>query len=237
MAPPVIDYDALAPVFVRSEPKNSAAPAVDPGLAHAIAKLLSAPASSVAPAPASAGLHGGVSLKDFSSPKASAKMVQDNGVMQNMDNLSNLSEFSYLLKKSGVAQELENASADGHAVTVFAPTNRALANMTGANLSAIKMLPSDDARQSAFVRQHAVLNMDKTLSSAKYELNGARAGAESMQGGSHISFQREMDNKNAGAHLAVRHDDDGDAAGAGRIMSTTTTMNGHTIHIIDTPLA
>jgi uncharacterized surface protein with fasciclin (FAS1) repeats len=157
--------------------------------------------------------------------------------MDKIGNMNNLREFAYLMETSGAAAKLEAAAKEGTKVTVFAPTNDALAKMPNAGLFLMKRSPKHTELRDAFVNQHAVLDMDDQFASAQYSLDGVGAGIESMQEGAHISIQDDLESEIEDAQVAVQHDDNGEIMSAARIQQSLYTPEGHIVHVLSAPLA
>ena len=172
-----VNFNALAPaaVIAREEYADSSnTSGID---MQALAQLLGQAKVSGAVA----SKRGGIKLSDISGAKASAKASNGNTIMSNIDNFGNLSEFSILMKDSGAAGKLEEAASNGTKVTVFAPTNDALAAMPDMGFVLMKRSAKHADMRDAFVAQHAVMDMDEQFASAQYSLDGMGAAIETLQ--------------------------------------------------------
>ena len=200
---------------------------------QALAQLLSK-ANVVAKKPQSRGM---IKMSDIpTGARASAKAARatESAVTKHVDDIGSLSEFSILMKDSGIASRLEDAAADGQKVTLFAPTNKAMSRLPGLGLSLMKRSPEHRDVRDNFVAQHAVFDFARQFASAKMSLDGMGAAIETLQDGAHISIQDVEDSDD---QLAVQHNDEGAITSAARIQGTFYTPAGHTIHLLETPLA
>jgi len=188
--------------------------------------------------------RGVVSATEIAEPKASAKAVgaedePEGEISQLLGDAASLSEFTGLMKASGVLAELDAAAKMGEAVSVFAPSNDALVKLPNLGFVKMKRSPESADMRDSFVRQHVVKDMDQqsAFASAQYSLDNVGTAIESMQGGAHVSIQGHDDGPMAGAHLAAMHDDAGAPLAAARILRSTTVLpQGHSIHVLSAAL-
>lgn len=181
--------------------------------------------------------RGAINLGDIANPKASAKA--NNGTITKLvGQFRNLDEFGRMLSASGTAAKLDEAAASGKMVTLFAPTNDAMASMKDMALVKLNRDAKLAPARKALMQQHAVINMDEeyTQASAQYGVDMVGAAIETLQEGAHISIQEDTDSPHASAHLAVQHDDDGTPTAASRIQGSYSTPEGHTIHFLSQAL-
>lgn len=185
--------------------------------------------------------RGGVSLSDIAGGAvASNKKSQ---VVAAMSKLPELSEFTELVNASGHADTLAAAEAGGSEITLFAPTNAAMAKIPSAGLVKLKRGPSHKNKDMAqnfaaarlgFVEQHTVKDMDAQLDGLAGEV--PNAAIESMASGVHASIQMDPESETGKRRVAVHHNDNGDVSAAAKIGMTLFTEDGHTIHVVDSAL-
>ena len=185
--------------------------------------------------------RGGVSLSDIAgAPVGGGSKSQ---VVAAMAKMPQLSEFTELVNASGHADALARAEASGSEITLFAPTNDAMAKIPGAGLVKLKRGPSHKNKAMAenfaaarlgFVEQHTVKDMDAQLEDIAGEV--PNAAIESMASGVHASIQMDPESETGKRRVAVHHDDNGEVSAAAKIGMSLLTEDGHTIHVVENAL-
>jgi uncharacterized surface protein with fasciclin (FAS1) repeats len=121
-------------------------------------------------------------------------------------------DFMTVVENTPAAAELERAAAQGASITIFAPSNAAMAAMPN-NMSNNLRLKSKAAQRHQFVNQHIMLNREERTAEARYEANDDEqpVALASMNGAMHIALHPDPSRPEAGMEAVARmHNSDGE---------------------------
>lgn len=166
-------------------------------------------------------------------PKKNSGKINSNLV----DNLSHSSAsgFTTLLKNTDVHNQLAQAAENGQSVTIFAPSNKAMAKMPD---NAAKKMAHPDHRQarSAFAKQHSSIGFE-TKSAAEMQVRGLSSkpmAFRTVNPNRHVNLEEDEE---TGRLMVNLYNNKSEKIASARVTQTVYDHEtGNKLHVIDSVL-